>query len=84
MERISEGSSEVVGKLTAVYEIPVQRGFGIAEAARYLGMCQQKLRQLSDLGEIPCRRLGRNRLFLLEDLDAWLVSREKWVSNGNS
>jgi excisionase family DNA binding protein len=74
----------MVGKLAAVSEVPVQRGFGIAEAARYLGMCQQKLRQLSDLGDIPCRRVGRNRLFLLDDLNAWLDSRENWVSNGNS
>jgi excisionase family DNA binding protein len=74
----------MIGRPVALIQVPNQRGFTIAEAARYLGMHMQTLRKLSDLGEIPCRRVGRHRLFLLDDLDRWLESQPKWVSHGNS
>jgi excisionase family DNA binding protein len=74
----------MIQKLAAVYQVPTQRGFAVSEAAKYLGMHPQTLRRLSDLGEVPCRTFGKRRLFLLEDLDAWLEARAKRVSDGNS
>lgn len=74
----------MIGKLQAIYQIPAQRGFNVADAAKYLGMHPQTLRRLSDLGEIACRRVGKHRVFLLEDLDSWIERQPKWVTYGNS
>lgn len=65
-------------------DFPSQRGMPIAEAARYLGMHPQTLRKMSDLGRIPCRRVGKHRVFLLEELDRWLDVQPRWVAHGNS
>lgn len=73
-----------MNKLAAIVQVPMQRGYGVTEAARYLGMHPQTLRELSDLGRIRARRVGRRRLFLLEDLDDWLSSQPEWVAHGNS
>ena len=78
-----EGVSEMIGRVTAVYQVPEQRGFSTTAAARYLGMHPQTLRKLSDLGQVPCRRLGRHRLFMLDDLDKWLENQPKWLNHGN-
>jgi excisionase family DNA binding protein len=74
----------MIGKLSAVYQVPAKRGYPITEAAEYLGMHAQTLRKLSDLGKVPCRRIGRHRIFLLQDLDAWLDAQPKWVDHGNN
>lgn len=74
----------MIGKLQAIYQIPDKRGFNIKSAAEYLDIHPQTLRNLSDTGEIKCRRFGRRRLFLLEDLDSWLAKQEEWVSNGHN
>lgn len=73
----------MIGKTIALMQVPTQRGFSIAEAAKYLGMHPNTLRKLSDLGQIPCRRLGKHRLFLLDDLDRWLESWPQWANDGN-
>ncbi|MBN2118550.1 MAG: helix-turn-helix domain-containing protein [Anaerolineales bacterium] len=70
-------------KFHAIYSVPAQRGFPIDEAARYLGMHPQTLRKLSDAGEIPCRRVGKHRVFLLEDLNSWLERQPMWVNDGH-
>ena len=74
----------MIGKPIALIQIPNQRAFSVTEAARYLGMHPQTLRKLSDLGAVPCRRAGKHRLFLLEDMDRWLESQPKWVNRGNN
>lgn len=73
----------MIGKPVALIQVPNQRGYTIGEAARYLGICHQKLRQLTDAGRVRCRRDGRNRIFLLEDLNAFLDSLPTWVDNGD-
>jgi excisionase family DNA binding protein len=70
--------------LRAIYQVPAQRGFNIADAAKYLGMHPQTLRKLSDVGDVPCRRSGKHRLFILDDLDKWIERQPKWVNNGHS
>jgi excisionase family DNA binding protein len=72
------------GRPIAIYQVPAQRAFPTNDAARYLGMHPQTLRKLTDLGDIPCRRVGKHRVFLLEDLDRWLEAQPAWVSNGNN
>lgn len=70
--------------LFGIREVPSQRGLQITEAAKYLGMHPQTLRKESDLGNIPCRRIGKHRVFLIEELDSWLNQQPKWVVHGNS
>ena len=53
-------------------------GFSISEASQYLGMCEQKLREKAYLGEVPARKEGRYRVFLLEDLDRYLNKLPEW------
>jgi len=65
-------------------DIPSQRGLKIEDAAKYIGMHPQTLRKLTDLGQVPCRRIGNHRVFLLEELDRWLESAPAWVAHGNS
>jgi excisionase family DNA binding protein len=70
--------------LRAVYQVPAQRLFNIADAAKYLGVHPQTLRKWSDLGDVPCKRVGKQRMFILDDLDKWIETQPKWVSNGRS
>ena len=69
----------MIGKTVALIQVPNQRLFSTRAAAQYLGICEDSLCKHADLGDIPTRRLGRRRLFTLEDLDAFmrLVGREK-------
>ncbi len=62
----------MIGKTIALIRIPNQRLFSTQAAARYLGICEDTLRTYADLGDIPARRLGRRRVFTLEDLDTFI------------
>jgi len=53
----------------------------IKEACKYLQIGSTRLRELADLGDIPCRRLNRERYFRIEDLDRWLESLPPWVQD---
>ena len=62
----------MIGKAVALIQVPNQRLFSTRAAAQYLGVCEDTLRTYADLGDIPARRLGRRRVFTLEDLDAFI------------
>ena len=62
----------MIGKPVALIQVPNQRLFSIKAAAQYLGICEDTLRTYADLGDIPARRLGRRRVFTLEDLDTFI------------
>jgi len=64
----------MIGKPTVIMQIPDKRKFSIKEAARYLGIHEQTLREKSDLGDIKAKKEGRFRVFLLEDLDRYIDS----------
>lgn len=49
-----------------------------AEASQYLNISESTLRALSDKGDIPCRRLNKQRYFSLKDLDRWMASLPSW------
>lgn len=57
------------------------RFFTVRQAATYLGMSSATVRKYSDLGELLCRRLGKNRMFRKEDLDLFIDSRPPWLHN---
>jgi excisionase family DNA binding protein len=52
----------------------------ITEAAAYLNISLNKLREISDLGEIPCKKLNRDRYFSVQDLDKWIEDLPTWVN----
>jgi excisionase family DNA binding protein len=70
----------MIGKPVAIIQIPNQRLFGTKAAARYLGIHEQTLRKLTDLGELPARRRGARRVYTLEDLDRFIESLPQWYA----
>jgi excisionase family DNA binding protein len=58
--------------------IPEQRFFTVRAAAKYLGLHPSTLRKLSDLGELPARRVGTHRMFRLEDLANFVDKQPPW------
>ena len=68
----------MIGKPIALIQVPNQRLFGTKAAARYLGIHEQTLRKLTDLDELPARRMGRRRVCRLEDLDRYIDSLPRW------
>jgi excisionase family DNA binding protein len=69
----------MIGKPAVIIQIPSQRAFSIAAAAQYLGLHPQTVRELTDLGRIPARRMGKRRVYLLEELDKYLESLPEWT-----
>jgi excisionase family DNA binding protein len=65
-----------------IQQVPVQRLYTVRAASRYLGLNPATLRRLSDLGELRARRVGTHRMFLKEDMDAWIESNPSWVDAG--
>ncbi len=72
----------MIGKAIALIQVPNQRLFGTKAAARYLGIHEQTLRKLTDLGELPALRMGSRRVYCLEDLDAYIESLPRWYDCG--
>ena len=54
--------------------VPNQRLFKTKEAAKYLGIHPDTLRTYADLGRITPRRINKRRVFILEDLNAFIDS----------
>ena len=83
--RIEEGSrlsGQMVGKLVTLIHVPNQRLFKTKEAAQYLGIHEDTLRTYADLGQITARRINNRRVFILEDLDAFIDSLPCYDSSG--
>jgi len=53
----------MIGKPIAFVEVPNQRLFGTKAAAQYLGIHEQTLRKLTDLGELFARKMGSRRVY---------------------
>ncbi len=68
----------MIGKPLALIQVPNQRLFGIKAASRYLGLHEQTLRKLTDLGEIKARRLGGRRAYTLQELDRFIDTLPEW------
>ena len=72
----------MTGKPTLLIQVPNQRLFGVKAAANYLGIHEQTLRKLTDLGEIQALRMGSRRVFKLEELDHFIDSLLPWCDYG--
>lgn len=68
----------MIGKPAVILQIPDQRVFSVSEAAKYIGVHEQTLRDMTDLGQIRARKQGKRRAYLLEDLDRYVDSLPDW------
>jgi excisionase family DNA binding protein len=67
-----------VAKAVALIQVPNQRGFKMKAAAKYLGIHPQTLRKVTDEGRIRAKDMGGQRLYTLEDLNAYIESLSEW------
>ena len=79
----------MIGRPNAVLvqRVRNKRGFDVTETARYLGKHPNTIRKMVDRGILPAKTeldsAGRKRrLFLVEDLDAYLDSLPDWCDSG--
>jgi len=70
----------MIGKPIALIQVPNQRLFSTKAAAQYLGVHPDTLRKYADLGRIRVRRLERRRVFILEDLNAFIDALPEYQS----
>jgi Helix-turn-helix domain len=68
-------------KPIAFVEIRKQRLFGPKAAARYLGVCEDTLKKMSDLGQIRAFNMNGRRAYRLEDLDTYVESLPEWYDS---
>ena len=68
----------MIGRPVALIQVPNQRLFSTNAAAQYLGVHEQTLRKFVDLGRLPALRLGKRRVFRLEDLDRFIDQLPEW------
>ena len=72
-------------KAIQIVNIPEQALFHVGDASKYLGVSRNTLRKRADLGLVPCRMdENGNRVFLIEDLDAYRKSLPPFRTNDNS
>ena len=80
VEKDGQGVEKMIGNPVSLIQVPNQRLFSTKVAAQYLGICEDTLRKYADLGDIPARRLGRRRVFRLEDLDTFIEALPQYCS----
>jgi hypothetical protein len=68
----------VIGKPVALIQVPNQRLFGPKAAAKYLGICEDTLKKITDFGQILAYSLNGRRAYRLEDLNGFVESLPKW------
>ena len=68
----------MIGKPIALIQVPNQRVFARQAAAKYLGICEDTLKKITDLGQIAARDFNGRRAYLLEELERFVESLPKW------
>ncbi len=61
--------------------VPKRRLLPISAASEYIGIEEQTIRKMVDLGQLRAKRVSGRRMFLLEDLDAWIDAQPDWAEN---
>lgn len=72
----------MVANPIALIQIPSQRLFQVAAAAKYLGIHPNSLRKYADLGMVKARRLEGRRVFELVELDRFIASLPCYDGSG--
>jgi hypothetical protein len=68
-------------KLSAPIQVSNQRLFGPKAAARYLGICEDTLKKITDLEQIPAFNLNGRRAYRIEDLERFIESLPGWYDD---
>ena len=68
----------MIAKPIALTKVPNQRLFGPKAAAKYLGVCEDTLKKMTDLQQIRAFNMNGRRAYLLEDLEAFVESLPGW------
>ena len=68
-------------KPIAIAGIRNQGLFGPKAAARYLGICEDTLKKISDLGQLRAFNMNGRRAYRMEDLDAYVESLPGWYDS---
>jgi hypothetical protein len=74
-------NKHMTDKPIALVGIRNQRLFGPKAAARYLGICEETLKKISDLGQLRVFNMNGRRAYRLEDLDAYVESLPGWYDS---
>lgn len=72
---------QTIRKAAALIRIPNQRLFGPKAAARYLGICEDTLKKITDLEQISAFSLNGRRAYRLEDLEQFIESLPGWYDD---
>lgn len=78
---VRPGQRNMIGKSTALIQVPNQRLFGPKSAARYLGICGDTLKKITDLEQIRAFKLNGRRAYRLEDLEQFIESLPGWYDD---
>ena len=78
---IGASQSNIARKPTALRQVPNQRLFGPKAAARYLGICEDTLKKITDLEQIRAFKLNGRRAYRLEDLEQFITSLPGWYDD---
>jgi len=73
--------NHTITKTVAMIQVPSQRLFGPKAAAKYLGVCEDTLKKMTDLEQIPAFNLNGRRAYRLEDLTAFVESLRGWYDS---
>ena len=68
----------MIGKPVVLIQVPNQRVFSPKAAAKYLGICEDTLKKITDLGQIAARNFNGRRAYLLEELERFVQSLPEW------
>jgi len=69
-------------KESSLTQVPNQRLFGPKAAARYLGICEDTLKKITDLEQISAFKLNGRRAYRFEDLERFVESLPGWYDGG--
>ena len=77
IEHLFEELAEIKSELKRIKgsDAPKRTTMKVEEAAQFLGKAVSTLRTLSQKGNVPSYKVGKHRVFIKEELEAWIMSR---------
>lgn len=72
---------QTIRKPSTPLHVTNQRLFGPKAAARYLGICEDTLKKITDLEQIPAFNLNGRRAYRIEDLERFIESLPGWYDD---
>ena len=74
-------TDRAIARAVALIQVPSQRLFGPKAAAKYLGVCEDTLKKMTDLEQLPAFNMNGRRAYRLEDLEAFVESLGGWYDS---